>query len=159
MVSIPSTYSSPNTTITIIGCVCASIDDNILMYSNIIGVEQFQKNFVVAGNIGAVVTNVSNAYYATEPMYVFGADLQVGVAGTTNATTIDINKNGTTMFSTKPTLATTIASSPTPFTANTATTLALGDKITIDIDAVQTTRAQDLYVQLYVMPQRYFTLN
>lgn len=159
MVSIPSTYSDPNTTITIIGCVCASIDANSFKYSSIIGVEQFQKNFAIAGGIGAVATNVANAYYATEPMYVIGADLQVGTAGTTNSTTIDLNKNGTTMFTTKPTLATTVASSPTPFTADTATTLALGDKVTVDIDAVQTTVAQDLYVQLYVVPQRYFSLS
>lgn len=159
MVSIPSTYSSPNTTITIIGCVCASIDANSFKYSSIIGVEQFQKNFVIAGGIGAVATNVANAYYATEPMYVIGADLQVGTAGTTNSTTIDLNKNGTSMFATKPNLATTVASSPLPFTADTATTLALGDKVTLDVDAVQTTIAQDLYAQLYVVPQRYFTLS
>ena len=33
MVSIPSTYSSPNTTITIIGCVCNSIDTDSFKYS------------------------------------------------------------------------------------------------------------------------------
>ncbi len=160
MVSIPSTYSNPNTTITIIGCTCASIDTDSFKYSSIIGVEQFQKNFAIAGTIGAAGSNVANAYYATEPMYVFGADLQVGTAGTTNSTTIDINKNGTTMFTTKPSLASTVAASTTPFTANTATSLALNDKVTIDIDApVQTTPAVDLYVQLYVVPQRYFSLT
>lgn len=159
MVSIPSTYSSPNTTITIIGCTCASIDSGSFKYSSIIGVEQFQKNFALAGNIWATWTNVANTYYATEPMYVIGADLQVWTAGTTNSTTIVINKNWTTMFTTKPTLATTVASSPTPFTADTNTSLALWDKVTIDVYAVQTTAAQDLYVQLYVVPQRYFTLS
>ena len=159
MVSIPSTYSSPNTTITIIGCTCASIDTDSFKYSSIIGVEQFQKNFAVAGTIGATGSNVANAYYATEPMYVFGSDLQVGTAGTTNSTTIDINKGGTTMFTVKPTLATTVAASTTPFTADTATSLALNDKVTIDIDEIQTTAAIDLYVQLYVVPQRYFSLT
>lgn len=158
MVSIPSTYSSPNTTITIIGCVCASIDTDSFKYSSIIGVEQFQKDFALAGTIGATGTNVMRAYYATEPMYVIGADLQAETAGTTNSTTIDINKNGTTMFTTKPSLATTVAASTTPFTADTATSLALNDKVTIDIDFIQDTRAVDLYVQLYVVPQRYFTI-
>lgn len=160
MVSIPSTYSNPNTTITIVGCVCASIDADSFKYSSILGVEQFQKNFVIAGTIGAAGSNVANAYYATEPMYVIGADLQVGTAGTTNSTTIDINKGGTTMFTIKPSLASTVAASTTPFTADTATSLALNDKVTIDIDApVQTTPAVDLYVQLYVVPQRYFSLT
>ena len=154
---VSSAYSSV-TTVTIIGDTMASIDSNSLKYC-LLGVEMFQKNFAVAGNIGAVLTNVANSYYATEPMRVFGADLQVGTAGTTNSTTIDINKGGTTMFTTKPTLATTVAYSPTPFTADSGTSLALGDKVTIDIDAIQTTNAVDLYVNLYVLPTRYLSLE
>lgn len=159
MVSIPSTYSSPNTTITLCGDTCASIDEGTFKYSVILGAEPYISKFAYAGTVGAVATNVMNAYYATEPMRVIGADLQAGTAGTTNSTTIDINKGGTTMFTTKPTLATTVASSPTPFTADTATSLALGDKVTVDVDAVQTTAAIDLYVQLYLFPSRFLTLS
>lgn len=159
MVSIPSTYSSPNTTITIIGDTCASIDTDTFKYSVILGAEPYIARFAYAGTVGAVATDVMNAYYATEPMRVLGADLQAGTAGTTNSTTIDINKGGTTMFTTKPTLATTVATSPTPFTADTTSALALGDKVTIDIDAVQTTAAVDLYVQLYLFPTRYLSLT
>ena len=158
MVSIPSTYGAPNTTITIIGDVMSSIDASSLKYC-MLGVEMFVKNFAVAGNIGAVADDIANAYYATEPMRVLGADLQVGTAGTTNSTTIDIDKATTTMFTTKPTLATTVASSPTPFTANDNTSLALGDRVRINIDAVQTTAAVDLYVQLYLFPSRFLTLS
>ena len=158
MVSIPSTYGAPNTTITIVGDIMASIDASSLKYC-MLGAEMFQKNFAIAGTIGATGTDIANAYYATEPMRVIGADLQVGTAGTTNNTTIDINKGGTTMFTTKPTLATTVASSSTPFTADTATSLALGDKVTIDIDAIQTTAAIDLYSQLYLFPTRYLSLS
>lgn len=157
MVAIPSTYGSPNTTITIIGDTMASIDAGSLKYC-LVGVEAFKTSFNVAGNISVNGTNVANAFYATEPYRVIGADLQVGTAGTTNNTTVDINKNGTTMFTTKPTLATTVASSPLAFTVDSGTSLALGDKVTIDIDAVQTTPAIDLYVQLYVFPTRYLNL-
>ena len=157
MVSIPSTYSAPNTTVTIVGDTMASIDASSLKYA-MIGAEVFSKRFALAGTIGATGTDVANAYYAEEPYRVFGADLQVGTAGTTNNTTIDLMKNGTTMFTTKPTLATTVASSPTPFTADTATSLALGDRVRLDVTAVQTTPAIDLYVQLYVMPTRYNNL-
>lgn len=159
MVSIPSTYSSPNTTITIIGDTCASIDSNSFKYSVILGAEPYIVKFAIAGTIGATATDAANAYYATEPMRVLGADLQVGTAGTTNSTTIDINKGGTTMFTTKPTLASTVATSATPYTADTATSLALADKVTIDIDAVQTTAAIDLYVQLYLFPTRYLSFT
>lgn len=155
MVSIPSTESGGTTTITIIGDVCSA--DATDFYYCLLPVETM--NFAVAGTIGATATNVANAVYARMPYRVIGADLQVGTAGTTNNTTIDINIGGTTAFTTKPTLATTVASSPTPFTADDDKSLALGDKVTIDIDAVQSTPCVDLYAQLYVVPQRYFTLN
>ena len=158
MISIPSTVST-DTTITFIGDTMASIDSGTFKYSVILGAEPYIARFAIAGTIGATASDVANAYYATEPMKVIGADLQVGTAGTTNATTIDINKAGTTMFTTKPTLATTVASSPTPFTADTTSALALGDKVTIDIDAVQTTAAIDLYAQLYLFPTRFLTLE
>ena len=152
MVSIAPTYSSPNTTVTIIGDTMSSIDANSLKYAQ---VEARVINFAIAGTIGTTATDVANAYYAMEPMRVFGADLQVGTAGTTNNTTIDINKGGTTMFTTKPTLASTVAASTSPYTANNGTSLALNDKVTIDIDAVQSTPAVDLYIELYVWATRY----
>lgn len=154
MVSIPSTYGAPDTTVTIIGDTMASIDASSLKYAAV-GAEVFAWSFAIAGTIGATGTDVANARYAAEPMKVLGADIQVGTAGTTNNTTVDANKGGATMFTTKPTLASTVASSPTPFTADSGTTLALGDKVTIDQDAVQTTPAVDEYVQLYVYPLRY----
>lgn len=158
MISIPSTYGAPNTTITIIGDTMASIDDSSLKYC-MLGAEMFQKNFAYAGTIRAVTTDAMNAYYATEPMRVIGADLQVGTAGTTNSTTIDINIAGTTAFTTKPTLATTVAASPTPFTADNSKSLTLNQRVSVDIDAVQTTAAIDLYVQLYLFPTRYLSLS
>jgi hypothetical protein len=161
MVSIPSTYSSPNTTITIIGDTCASIDTGTFKYSVILGVEPYIAKFAYAGTVGAVATDVMNAYYAPEPMKVIGVDLQVGtVASTSGTTTLDLNKNGTTFMTTKATLAYNVASSPTPFTADTATALALGDKVTVDIDGVtSTTFPVDLYVQLYLFPTRFLTLE
>jgi hypothetical protein len=159
MVSIPSTYGAPNTTITIIGDTMASIDASSLKYC-MLGAEMFQKNFAVAGTLGATGTDIANAYYATEPMRVIGMDLQHGTAGVTTTFVMDCNKNGTTMFTTKPSLATTVASSPLPFTADTATPLAIGDRVSIDIDTINTgTLAIDLYAQLYLLPTRYINLT
>ena len=156
MVSIPSTFGA-TTTITFVGSIMASV--TAFKYSSLIGAEQFQKNFAYAGTLGSITADAMNAYYATEPMHVIGIDLQNGTSGTTNSFTIDCNKNGTTMFTTKPTLATTVASSPLPFTADTATTLALGDRISIDIDAIMTTAGIDAYIQLYLFPKRFLTLS
>jgi len=154
MVAIPSTYGAPNTTITIIGNTMASIDASSLKYG-MTGIEPYAWKFAVAGTLGATGTDVANKHYAEEPMIVLGADIQHGTAGITTTFVADINKAGTTMFTVKPSLATTVASSPLPFTADTATTLALGDNVTIDIDTINTgTLAIDLYVTLYVYPSR-----
>jgi len=155
---VSSSYGAPNTTVTIVGDTMASIDSSSFKYG-MVGADGFREKFAVAGAIGAITTNVANSFYAYEPLRVLAADIQVGTAGTTNSTTVDINKGGTTMFTTKPTLATTVASSPTPFTADSATSLALGDKVTIDVDAIQATTAIDLYVQLYVYPTRLIALT
>lgn len=154
MVSIPSTYGAPNTTVTIIGNTMASIDASSLKYGTI-GVEPFAWTFATAGTLGATGTDVANVKYAEEPMVVLGAEIAVRSYGVTNNTTIDINKNGTTMFTTKPTLVSTGSMSLAPFTADNSTTLALFDMVSIDIDAIQTTPAVDLYVTLYVFPSRY----
>lgn len=156
MVSIPSTYWAPNTTITIVWDTMSSIDASSLKYC-MMGAET--KEFAVAWSIGATATDVARAYYAIEPMRVIWAEISVWTAWTTNSTTIDINKGWTTMFTTKPTLASTVAASTTPFTADSWTSLALNDKVTIDIDAVQTTAAVDLYVTLYLFPTRLINLS
>lgn len=156
MVSIPPTYGAPNSTITIIGDTMSSIDASSLKYATI---DPMKILFSKAGAIGAVETDTFPAWYAEEPFRVIGADCYVGTAGTTNSTTFDINKGGTTMFTTKPTLATTVAAAPTPFTADSGTSLALNDKVTVDVDAIQTTNAIDAYIKLYIFPTRYLYLT
>lgn len=156
MVSIPSTFWATTTITFVWDTMAATPDSGTFKY---MGMDAFIVNFAVAGTIGSTGTNIANAWYANEPYRVLGADLYTGTAGTTNSTTIDININGTTCFTTKPTLATTVAASTTPFTADSWTSFALNDKITIDIDAVQTTAAVDLYVKLYVIPTRYLFLT
>ena len=152
---VSSVSYSTTTTINLVGDVMASIDSNSFKYC---AVEPEIINFAYAGNLGATATDVMNAYYADEPFRVLGAKFSVGTAGTTNSSTIDINKAGTTMFTTKPTLATTVASAGF-FTADTATSLAVNDKVTIDIDAVQTTNAIDGYVRLYLFPTKFLSLT
>ena len=99
-----------------------------------------------------------NAWYADYAYRVIGAKPCTGTAGTTNNTTYDINKGGTTMFTTKPTVATT-ATTGTIFTADNGTSLAINDRVSVDIDAVQTTAATDGYVYLYLLPTRVLSLT
>ena len=161
MVSIPSTYSSPSTTITIIWDTCASIDTDTFKYSSIIWAEQFIKNFAYAGTVWATGTDVMNAYYANEPYRVIGAEINAWVVWSNSGNTVvNIKKWSTTMFTTKPTLAYNALTTATPFTADSATSLALNDRVTIDIDWVCTTTFhQDLYIKLYLLPTRYLSLT
>jgi hypothetical protein len=157
MVSTNSTYSNPNTTVTIIGDTMTSIDSTSLKYC-MLNAFAMSVKFEIMGNIGTNAADVTSAYYPTESMRVIGADIQVGSAGVTNNTTIDVNKNGLTMFTTKPTLASGSSYATSPFTADNNVSITLGDRVSIDIDAVQITPAVDMYVQLYTLPIRYLNL-
>src|SRR5690606_13502364 len=58
--------------------------------------------FIIPGNLGTG-TDVSKKIWAADQFYPLAADLRV--SGTGNGTTVvDINFNGTSMFTTKPTL-------------------------------------------------------
>lgn len=158
MVSIPSTYSSPNTTITICGDTMASIDASSLKYCITNGAENFIARFATAGSISATGTDVCNSYTANEPMRVLGSDMNAGTAGTTNSTTVNIVNGTGTVTLASPTLATTVRATTTPTVAASALSLALNDRVQMDITAVQTTPCTDLYVQLYLFPTRLLNL-
>lgn len=150
---VSSTYSSV-TIVTIVGDVCTSAATQFKYC--VFPVEIIR--FALSGTIGSTGTDVANAFYANYNSRVLGADIQVGTAGTTNNTSVDINKDGTTMFNTKPTLASATSTNANTFTANSLTTLFTNNKVTIDIDSIQSTPAVDLYVQLYIFPTRYLSL-
>lgn len=143
--------TTSGTVITIVGAVCTSIDaDSFKLY--LLPVEMFK--FVVAGTIGAQGTTVGNRHYANFDYVAIAADLQLETAGTTNSTVVDINHNGSSMFTTKPSLATTVKTSPTPFSANQNIGISAGAELTLDIDNVQVNPGVGLYVQLYVFQAR-----
>lgn len=73
-------------------------------------------------------------------------------AGTTNTTTVDINKSGTTILSTKITIDSTEKTSRTAATPPviSVSSITEGNIITVDIDAVQTSPARGLTVVLVI---------
>lgn len=76
----------------------------------------------------------------------------VDTAGTTNLTTVDINKAGTTILSTKITIDSTKKSSRTAATAPviSVSSITAGDVLTFDLDAIQTTAALGLTIRIGV---------
>ena len=152
-----STYSSPNTTVNIVGDTMTSIDANSLKYT-FMPVQKYE--WRIAGTIGATGTNVAQIYYVRETMRVIGGEISTNVAGTTNSTTVNIvNSNGTvTLIS--PTLDTTVANNTTVTApATSGLSLAINDKLTENITAIQTTPCVDLYVDLLVFPTRLLNIN
>jgi hypothetical protein len=142
---VSATYASNTVTVTIVGDTMASIDSASLKYHNLPAKTiKFQYPLTTA-----VATDVCAPFQSDKAYRVYGAKAYLATAGVTGSSTYDINKGGTTMFTTKPTLATTVTASA-DFTANNGTSLASGDIVTIDIDAISTTAGVGLTVDLYI---------
>lgn len=151
---ISATYATDTVTVTIIGDTMASIDANSLKY----GAEKARVlSWVYFGTVGATGTDVAGIRFAKMDMKIFGADIQLGTAGS-GTTTVDINDDATTMFTTKPSITTTNTKDLNN-TANNGTIAAEGSKLTVDFDAVAGTAGVDMYVDLYWTPDlnRYLT--
>jgi len=145
---VSATYATDTVTVTIIGDTMASVDSGSLKYFS---QKALFYKFAIAGTIGATATNLANTIMCEVAGKIYGADIWAGTAGN-GTTTVDINKNGTTMFTTKPSITTTNQSG-LGFTADTGTVTAVGDYLTIDQDAVAATTAiTDEYVNLYYLP-------
>ena len=104
--------------------------------------------FAIAWTIGVTGTNVANTVLCNWTKTITSVDLWYGTAWS-GTLTVDVNKNWTTIFATtKPSITTTNQGSVASGTLTT-TSLASGDYITIDIDAVPwTTLPVDLYVRV-----------
>lgn len=149
-VVVNSAYATNTVTVTIMGDTMASIDASSLKYAH----EKARViSFAVAGTI-ATGTDLSSHYNCPMALKVYGADGYHGTAGTTNATTYDINKNGTTMFTAKVSIASGATASDVTVgsTADSGTVTAVSDVLSIDCDSVSTTAPIDAYINLFVFP-------
>lgn len=143
---ISSSYSSNAVTINIVGhSLTAGFTD--MKYAS---QKAEVKEFVIPGNLNTG-TDLARTWYTEAPGYIVSADAKHKTAGTTNATVYDINDNGTTLFTTKP----SIASAATEDLDNVSdmAIVAANRAITIDIDSVSTTVPVDAYLKLFFIPE------
>ena len=152
---VSATYSSNNVTVTIIGDTLSS---GATMSTFKYTFEKAHKVTFAYAGVLATGTNISRKYKADCQTKVFGADGLHGTAGTTNATTYDINKNGTTFMTTKLSIA-SAATVGDGFTADDSTELALDDVVSLDCDSVSTTQPIDVYVDLFIFPKQNIYLS
>jgi len=147
---ITSSYGANVVTLTIIGDTCGATATAFKYCINKAMIE----TFIIPGNL-AVVADTAKTWYTPYPLCVISADFKVKTAPSgANATTVDINDDGTTMFTTKPTLAAAETSDIDNVSDNVETVVAQGSLITVDVDAVcATTPGTEAYVYIYFMPE------
>ena len=109
-------------------------------------------HFILPGTI-AVGTDLGRTHYATCDLIKLAVDVRVKTAGATNATTIDVNDDNTSIITTKPSISNTGTSDLDNVCDAPTTVIAAGSALTLDVDAVTTTPPVDLYAILYVYPE------
>jgi hypothetical protein len=146
---VSASYGTDTVTVNIIGDTLTAGFTDMKYF---IATKALTYTFAIAGTM-ATGTDLSSTFYAPYDIKVFGADARVKTAGTTNPTTFDINDDGTTMFTTKPSIAST-NTSDLDNTADDNIVAAEDSAITIDVDAVSTTQPVDAYVTLFFFPNK-----
>lgn len=146
---ISSSYGTNTVTVNIVGDSLTAGFTGMKYAANMAMCE----TFIIPGTLAAL-TDAAKTWYTPCPAYFLSADLYVKTAGTgTGSNIIDINDDGTTKWTTKPTV-TTGTSDIDNVADNPSTVVAEGSIITLDIDAVTaTTAAVEAYVYLWWYPQ------
>ena len=144
---VSSSYSSNAVTVNIVGDSLTAGFTSMKYCANHAMVEQF----IRPGKLGAG-TDAFKTWFAPCDVYILAADARVKSAGTTNATVFDINDDGSTKFTTKPSIASGSTSDLDNVATNPSTLVAEGSAITADIDSVSTTPPSDAYIYIYYYP-------
>lgn len=103
---------------------------------------------IPAANPNTATTTIGGDFVMPFDGYFTDVGATVDTAGTTGTMTIDINKNGTTILPTKISIATGVKTSRSnttqPVLNPNTRNFIIGDIITFDVDAIQTTPAKGL---------------
>lgn len=94
---------------------------------------------VTMQGVATARTGTVRLYVPAGTYTVVSATVSVSTAPTGSALVVDVNKNGTTMFSTKPQVAASAFTGTQA--ANASTSVTTGDYITVDIDSIGSTVA------------------
>lgn len=126
-------------------------ESNTIDFSNLDNKAFYINNRIVAsGTNCAVASTVGGDYVMQYAGYISAIGATVDTAGTTGTMTIDVKKNGTSIFYTKITIDTGSKTSRSyvgaPVLDTSQITFAVGDIFTFDISTVQTTPAKGLTI-------------
>lgn len=114
------------------------------------------EGFLVPGTLPSTSTTISDMtkrWFVSSPTYIISADMRLGTAGTgSRANTVDINVDGSSKFSTKPSCVAGVSSDLDNIADNPTAPVAAGSMITLDLDNSTSSPGKDLYVYLYYCP-------
>lgn len=140
-----------------LGQMYLDTDDNKVYYWNGsawvgLATQKDTWTYTLTGTVSTGTGTVRNYNRTGSGLTILGAWAAVGTAPTGATLIVDVNKNGTTIFTTqsaRPTIA--ISGNSTTLSTPAVTTLADGDYITVDVDQVGSTVAgADLTVGVVV---------
>lgn len=109
-------------------------------------------NFSIPGTL-ATGQDQAGHFYAPYMMHVFGADVFVTTAGTTNNTSFDATQGSASMFTVKP-FITSGNTSGLSMTADSSKVVAAGTAINVGTYNVSSTPPVDGWIQLYFTPEK-----
>jgi len=145
---ISSSYSANNVTINIVGDSLTA-GFTVMKYAQALAlIEQF----IIAGSL-STGTDQAKTWYTPFASYIVSADMYLKNTYTGSANTLDINDDGSTLFTTKPSITAGNSSD-----LNNVSDMGLvggGSAITIDIDSAGTSPAADgsAYITLFYIPE------
>ncbi|MDD4352330.1 MAG: hypothetical protein PHU71_05160, partial [Candidatus Gracilibacteria bacterium] len=142
---ISAAYDSNTVTIDIVGDSLTAGFDTMKYAAQL----AMRETFAIPGS-QATGTDVTRQWVAPFALYKLSLDAIVDTAGTTNATTYDVNDDGSSLGANP-----SIASGETTDFNNgiTPAVVASGSIITVDIDAASTTQAIDGYIVFWYYPE------
>ncbi len=151
---VTASYSSDVVTFTILGNTL-SAGFASMKYCTRLAIED---SWAIPGSMpAAALTNIGKTIYWQEDRYVFSAKIYYGTKPTTTGGVWDINDDGTTIFSSKPSIAagategTEVVSDSLSGTNTTA--VAAKSKVTLDYDSGHaSTPGSDAYIYIWSMP-------
>lgn len=142
-----SSYSSNTVTIDIVGDSLTAGFSAMKYCSEMAMVE----TFIIPGTLAAG-TDLSKTWFTKQGIVKLSVDAYVKTAGTTNATTFDVNDDGTTIITTKPSIASGATNGLNNVCDSPTTEIAAASAVTVDIDAVSTTPPVEASVELFYIP-------
>jgi hypothetical protein len=145
-----SSYATNVVTVNIIGdSLTAGFTD--IKYANILASKILVG--MIPGNVTVAINPTGAKYFTYTPILKFMVDAYVGTAGVTGNTDIDVNVGGTSILSTKASIAGGGTSDLNNICDSPITAIVANSVITVDIDTANSTPAKDAYVYLWCFPE------